>query len=79
MTAVDADSSREHWDAQAATYDKDKARNATYYRALKSLIEQAIPTSHRGRVLDVGCGTGQVLAALSPRQGMVQDGPCLQA
>ncbi len=70
MTTVEGEASREHWDALAATYDEAKARNAVYYGSLKKLIDDAVPASHRGDVLDVGSGTGQVLAALAPARGV---------
>lgn len=70
MTTVDAETSRRHWDAQAATYDRAKTRNAAYYRSLARLVGEAVPGSHRGRVLEAGCGTGQILASLEPRAGI---------
>jgi 2-polyprenyl-3-methyl-5-hydroxy-6-metoxy-1,4-benzoquinol methylase len=68
-----AQAAQQHWDAQAATYDHDKARNAVYYDAIKSLVADAVDPQHRERVLDIGCGTGQVLAGLNPREGLGLD------
>jgi 2-polyprenyl-3-methyl-5-hydroxy-6-metoxy-1,4-benzoquinol methylase len=68
--AVDATASRQHWDHQAATYDDAKARNDGYYSALKALFEHAVEPGFRDRVLEVGCGTGSVLASLVPRSGL---------
>lgn len=70
MPLPQTDETREHWDQMAATYDAAKSRNDVYYSSLKSCIQRAVPAEMRGRVLDVGCGTGQVLAALNPRQGL---------
>jgi SAM-dependent methyltransferase len=70
MTAPPADATRAHWDQLAATYDLAKSRNDAYYAALKALMDESIPRSHRGSVLEVGCGTGQLLASLEPRRGV---------
>lgn len=59
-----------HWDQMADTYDAAKHRNALYYQTIKECVEQAIPPAARRRVLEVGCGTGQVLASLRPLQGV---------
>jgi 2-polyprenyl-6-hydroxyphenyl methylase/3-demethylubiquinone-9 3-methyltransferase len=72
---VDPIETQAHWEALASGYDVAKARNDAYYRTLKALIERwvtgAAPArddgaSSRGqrRILDVGCGTGQILAHL---------------
>ena len=61
---------REHWDGLAAGYDDLKQRNDAYYSALKGCMGRAVPPDARGNVLDVGCGTGQVLASLNPRRGV---------
>jgi 2-polyprenyl-3-methyl-5-hydroxy-6-metoxy-1,4-benzoquinol methylase len=66
----DAGATREHWDHQAATYGRDKARNAAYYDALKRLVDRAVPATARRRVLEVGCGTGAVLRHLAPHAGV---------
>lgn len=64
---------REHWDKQAPTYDRAKERNAAYYRPLKALFDQAVRPAFRERVLDVGCGTGELLASLQPKIGLGVD------
>ncbi len=69
----DAKATREHWDRLAATYDQAKARNDVYYRSLKDLFNRAIHPSLRRRVLEVGCGTGGVLASLEPDAGLGVD------
>jgi 2-polyprenyl-3-methyl-5-hydroxy-6-metoxy-1,4-benzoquinol methylase len=70
MKAPATDSTRAHWDRLASGYDQAKARNDAYYAALKSLIAGAVPPAQRGRVLEVGCGTGQILASLQSRSGV---------
>ncbi len=78
MVNVDHNATRRHWDSLAASYDDAKQRNAVYYRFLKSLVSQSIPASQRRRVLDVGCGTGQVLAVLAPQAGLgVDESPAM--
>ncbi len=73
MARPDAKATRDHWDLQAATYDQAKARNDAYYRALKTLFDRAVTPSFRGSVLEVGCGTGGVLASLEPESGLGVD------
>jgi 2-polyprenyl-3-methyl-5-hydroxy-6-metoxy-1,4-benzoquinol methylase len=60
----------EHWSALAEQYDAAKARNAGYYQPLLSLFAQHVPAERRARVLEVGCGTGQILASLNPAEGV---------
>ena len=73
MVRPDAKATRDHWDLQAATYDQAKARNDAYYRALKTLFDRAVTPSFRDSVLEVGCGTGGVLASLEPESGLGVD------
>ena len=70
MTEPKIEATRRHWDDQAATYDAAKRRNAAYYSTLKECFLAAVPGEYRGRVADVGCGTGQILASLNPRSGL---------
>lgn len=69
-TPADINATRRHWDQQAESYDAAKQRNDVYYRTLKACFARAVPTEFRGRVLEVGCGTGQILASLNPREGL---------
>jgi SAM-dependent methyltransferase len=57
-----------HFNAIADRYDYWKEKNSYYYDALKALLKELIPP--QSRVLEVGCGTGDLLASLSPREGL---------
>lgn len=58
---------REHFDSIASRYDDGKARQARYWRALVRIYQELVPAG--ATVLEVGCGTGSLLASLSPRRG----------
>jgi SAM-dependent methyltransferase len=49
---------REHW----------MAKNAAYYRAIERLVAFCVPPG--ASVLEIGCGTGDLLAALRPSDGV---------
>lgn len=54
----------------APRYDAAKDRNAVYSGELTALIARWMPASERTRVLDIGCGTGRILATLAPADGL---------
>ncbi len=56
-----------HFDAIAEDYDYWKKKNAYYHENLKALYGSYIPKGER--VLEIGCGTGDILARLEPREG----------
>lgn len=56
-----------HFDAIAREYDYWKKKNAYYHENLKALYGAYIPKGER--VLEIGCGTGDILARLEPREG----------
>ncbi|EKD24183.1 MAG: methyltransferase type 12 [uncultured bacterium] len=58
----------EHFDAIAATYDFYKQKNWYYYDQLKALYASLIPMGKR--VLEIGCGTGDLIATLRPALGV---------
>ena len=59
---------RADFDSEAEQYDRWKQRNAYYYDAIKRLYRSRIPAG--ATVLEVGCGTGDILADLSPERGV---------
>lgn len=59
---------REHFNKIADTYDGLKKKNWYYYDNLKLAFASAIPKELT--VLEVGCGTGDILAHLEPAIGV---------
>jgi len=58
---------KKHFDRVAEKYDFYKKKNAFYYDNLKKLLKTLIPEG--SRVLEFGCGTGDLLASLYPEVG----------
>ncbi|HKC04972.1 MAG TPA: class I SAM-dependent methyltransferase [Patescibacteria group bacterium] len=56
-----------HFDKIAVTYDKGKNKYSFYYNNLKKLLYFLIPRDKK--VLEIGCGTGDLLAGLRPKYG----------
>jgi SAM-dependent methyltransferase len=65
---LDREGIRERFEATTLDLDRWRRRNKYYYRDLESLHKFAIPAD--SDVLEIGCGTGHLLAALSPRNGV---------
>ena len=61
----------DHFNDIAEEYDYFKKRNKFYYDNLKSLLKKIIPTNKI--VLEIGCGTGDLLAYLKPKKGYGYD------
>jgi glycosyltransferase involved in cell wall biosynthesis/SAM-dependent methyltransferase len=53
-----------HFDALAPDRDRWRARGAAYHRAIEELCRRYVAPG--ARVLELGCGTGDLLAALAP-------------
>lgn len=58
---------QKHFDEIAGDYDKYKKKNKYYYDNLKKLLRILIPKQKT--VLEVGCGTGDLLVHLKPKKG----------
>lgn len=56
-----------HFDNISKNYDFYKAKNSFYYSKLKSILLGLIP--RKSLVLEIGCGTGDLLCTLDPRIG----------
>jgi 2-polyprenyl-3-methyl-5-hydroxy-6-metoxy-1,4-benzoquinol methylase len=59
---------RDHFEGLAAEYDRWKAKSAYYYRLLAGIYRERVPEG--ASVLEIGCGTGTLLASLRPRRGV---------
>lgn len=73
-----ADAARPEYAALAAFFDRFAAederwrrRNRTYHRLIEQIARFHVPPGHR--VLEIGCGTGDLLAALRPARGVGVD------
>ena len=59
---------KEFFDQLAPSRDKWAKKNSYYYRDLFSFLKFVVPSD--SSVLEIGCATGNLLAAVSPRKGM---------
>jgi SAM-dependent methyltransferase len=57
-----------HWDGVARDLDRFDRANQGYHARLRSIFQSIIPP--RQRVLEIGSGSGNLLAALQPRVGV---------
>ena len=56
-----------HFDKIAKEYDNYKSKNSYYYKNLKKLLRSLIPK--KKKTLEIGCGTGDLLYCLKPKNG----------
>jgi len=60
-----------YFDSIAHERDNWKAKNKYYYQELETIVSSVIPP-HKS-VLEIGCSTGDLLAAVRPRRGVGVD------
>lgn len=60
-----------HFDKIAKSYDMGKYKYSYYYESLKKLLGFLIPQN--SKVYEVGCGTGDLLVSLNPKEGYGMD------
>jgi len=65
------ETAQQHFDEIANEYDYWKKKNHYYHDALKQFFAEHIPP--HSRVWEIGCGTGDILASLSPSKGLGED------
>ena len=65
---ISQESVQKHFDSLAKDYDKWIKKNAYYHDNIKTLVKQIIPPS--SKVLEIGCATGEILAATKPSLGI---------
>lgn len=65
------DDVRDHFEGIAGEYDRWKEKSAYYYRLLSAILREHVPEG--SSVLEIGCGTGTLLAALRPGRGVGVD------
>lgn len=66
---MDNNAVKAHFDIIASSYDKYKTRNKNYYSALKQTVKSLLTGKNR-TVLDIGCGTGDILHFINPSFGI---------
>jgi SAM-dependent methyltransferase len=65
------DARRNHWNEVARRRDHWTSMGAYYHRRLEEIFRHIISPGQR--VLEVGCGTGELLAAVRPKEGVGVD------
>jgi len=61
----------EHFEGLAEEYDHWKSKAWYYYAGLKELCTALVPPGQE--VLEIGCGTGEILNSVQPRRGVGLD------
>ncbi|HCE68587.1 MAG: glycosyl transferase [Geobacteraceae bacterium GWC2_55_20] len=60
-----------HYDSIAHERDGWRSRNSYYYKKLEGLLASLVPQGKK--IIEIGCGTGELLAALKPSSGVGLD------
>ncbi len=61
---------KNHFDKIAAEYNFWKEKNKYYYQQLKNVLVELISNPHEKIILEMGCGTGDLLNFLNPKKGI---------
>ena len=69
-TTIDREEVKKHFDSIADQYDNFKVHASYYYFQVKTLIKSLLPQSENQKIVEIGCGTGQLIAELNPRRGL---------
>jgi ubiquinone/menaquinone biosynthesis C-methylase UbiE len=70
MTQGSAKEIKEHFEEVALKYDWYKKRAWYYYDWLKQILKKHLKNPEEQTILEIGCGTGDVLAYLNPKEGI---------
>lgn len=62
---------RKHFDSIAPDFDRYKLRNRYYHSGIKKLVSSIVPEG--GKVLEVGCATGDLLDCVKAKEGLGVD------
>ena len=65
--------SEAHFDSIAKDYDHYKKKNRYYYNTIKKILKKLITEPRNSSILEVGCGTGDILHSLKPGTGLGVD------
>lgn len=60
-----------HWDGVAGNLDRWSRCNSYYHKRLREVVRFAVPSGQR--VIEIGCGAGDLLASLEPSYGVGVD------
>ncbi len=64
---------KKHFDEIAPEYDHFKHKASYYHQQVKVLLKELLEDIDQESVLEIGCGTGALLADLAPRRGLGVD------
>jgi ubiquinone/menaquinone biosynthesis C-methylase UbiE len=60
----------EHFQNISERYDNYKNKNNYYYTLLKKLYRDLIPDSEKQTIVELGCGSGDIIGFLNPKVGI---------
>ena len=66
--AILKDEVRNHFEDISGEYDSWKEKSAYYYELIAGIYRECVPEG--ANVLEIGCGTGTILATLKPSRGV---------